>query len=105
VLVARDDSGVLGAAVVLRHAKRRHARLYSIAVAEKARGRGVGSALLDAAEAAARARGAEGMRLEVRADDAATRRLYETRGYRRLSDAPAYYEDGAAAARYESPLA
>ncbi len=104
IFVARDALDLLGAAVVLHHARRRHARLYSLAVAEKARGQGIASALLDAAEANAEKRGAVGVRLEVRSGDAKTRKLYESRGYARLSEVPDYYEDGAAATRYELRL-
>ena len=44
------------------------------------------------------------MRLEVRADNAAARKLYESTGYARIAVLPDYYEDGAAAWRYEKAL-
>lgn len=105
MLTAKSDGRVLGGAVVLFHKKRAHARLYSIAVAADARGRGVGAALLAAAEREARTRGRNAIALEVRVDNASARALYEAKGYRQTAEKPAYYEDGASAARYEKPLA
>jgi len=80
------------------------ARLYSIAVAPDARGHGLGARLLDAAEGIAVARGAGTLRLEVRARNRAARRLYESRGYKRIGIERGYYEDGADAWRYQKQL-
>ncbi|HET7779704.1 MAG TPA: GNAT family N-acetyltransferase [Rudaea sp.] len=104
VLVATDASGLLGSALVFFRHQSDLARLYSIAVAHGARGRGVGEALLAAVEDAALHRGARRMRLEVRHDNAAAMRLYERRGYARFAERPGYYEDGGHAWRYEKKL-
>jgi ribosomal protein S18 acetylase RimI-like enzyme len=80
------------------------ARLYSIAVAQEAKGQGVGRALVGAAEAAALERERVYMRLEIRADNAASRRLFESLGYRQFGIADDYYEDHAQALRYEKCL-
>jgi ribosomal-protein-alanine N-acetyltransferase len=104
VLAAVDGSGLLGKAVVFLRAHSDIARLYSIAVADEARGRGLGEALLEAAEDAARARNCQRMRLEVRQDNSAAIRLYERHGYRRFGARQSYYEDGADAWRYEKRL-
>jgi [ribosomal protein S18]-alanine N-acetyltransferase len=104
VLAAVDESGLLGKAVVFFRAHGDIARLYSIAVGHEARGRGLGEALLAAAEAAARRRNCRRMRLEVRQDNAGAIRLYERQGYRRFAARPSYYEDGADAWRYEKVL-
>ena len=104
VLAAADGSGLLGKAVVFLRVQSDIARLYSIAVADAARGRGLGEALLEAAERAARARGCRRMRLEVRQDNSAAIRLYERLGYRRFAARQGYYEDGADAWRYEKAL-
>jgi len=104
VLVAADESGVLGTALVFFRRESDLARLYSIAVAHDARGRGVGEALLAAVEQAALRRGARRMRLEVRQDNAAAMRLYERGGYTRFAQRPGYYEDGGHAWRYEKKL-
>lgn len=104
VLAAVDGSELLGKAVVFFHRGRDIARLYSIAVADAARGRGLGVALLAAAERNAYRHGARRMRLEVRQDNAAAIRLYERTGYRRFGAYAGFYEDGANAWRYEKGL-
>jgi len=104
VLVAVDASGLLGTALVFFRRESDLARLYSIAVAHGARGRGVGEALLTAVEQAARQRGARRMRLEVHQGNAAAMRLYERRGYTRFAERPGYYEDGGHAWRYQKEL-
>jgi ribosomal-protein-alanine acetyltransferase len=104
VLVAERAGAIVGAAVVFFHARHDVARLYSIAVAREARGAGIGAGLLAAAEREARRRGSERLRLEVRAGNAAARRLYARRGYRVIGAKAGYYEDGADAVRYEKAL-
>jgi len=104
VLAAVDGSGLLGKAVVFFKRESDLARLYSIAVAGGARGRGIGEALLTAVERVARQRGATRMRLEVRQDNTAAMRLYERCGYARFGERPAYYEDGGDAWRYQKEL-
>lgn len=104
VLTAVDASGLLGKAVVFFRRYTDIARLYSIAVAHEARGRGLGEALLAAVERAARARGCRRLRLEVRQDNAGAIRLYERLGYRRFGAYAGFYEDGADAWRYEKDL-
>lgn len=104
VIVADDGAGVLGSALLFLRRGARRARLYSLATRAAARGRGVGRALLAAAEASARERGYAWLTLEVRRDNDAAVRLYETNGYRRTATLAHYYDDGAAAWRYEKPL-
>src|SRR5690606_38950918 len=104
VLVAVEGGHLFGAAVVFLRAGSRVARLYSMAVSAQARGRGLGARLLAAAERAARRRGSDRMRLEVRADNATAARLYERAGYRRIARLGAYYEDGADGWRCEKAL-
>lgn len=104
VLAAVAGSDLLGKAVVFFRRHSDIARLYSIAVAGGARGRGIGEALLEAAERQSARRGARRMRLEVRQDNAGAMRLYERRGYRRFGARAGFYEDGADAWRYEKGL-
>lgn len=80
------------------------ARLYSIAVSPKAAGRGVGRALLKAAEAAAFARDRIALRLEVRADNAAAIALYRGEGFRPIGTYLDYYADHETALRFEKTL-
>ncbi len=102
--VAAAGGMLLGAALLLFRRGSRVARLYSIAVTGAARGRGVGSELLRACERAARRRSCRVLRLEVRTDNVAAKRMYEGAGYRPIGRRLAYYEDGAEALRYEKSL-
>jgi ribosomal protein S18 acetylase RimI-like enzyme len=104
VLAAVDAGGLLGKAVVFFRKGSDSARLYSIAVDDAARGRGIASTLLRAVERAARARGCTRLRLEVRQDNPGAIRLYERLRYRRFGAIPGFYEDGADAWRYEKIL-
>jgi ribosomal protein S18 acetylase RimI-like enzyme len=104
VVVAERDGAIAGYALVLLRGGSRIARLYSIAVAVGAAGRGTGHRLVEAAEKAALEAGRCALRLEVRADNARAIALYEDLGYRRLGERPHYYEDGMTALRYEKPL-
>jgi ribosomal protein S18 acetylase RimI-like enzyme len=71
VLVLEEDGRLGGAAVLLFRTRSAAARLYSIAVAPQRSRHGLGAMLLEAAEAAAVARGCRSMRLEVHAANAA----------------------------------
>ncbi len=66
----------------------------TVAVASRARGRGLGRGLLDELERRAVARGAQHVMLEVRADNAAATALYETAGYTVISTRRGYYLPG-----------
>ncbi len=63
-------------------AARRLLNVHDLAVLPAFRGRGVGRALLNAAEEHARTRGCAKLTLEVREDNARARGLYEERGFR-----------------------
>jgi len=102
-VVARGDA-LAGSALVMFRADTNAARLYSIAVDPAARGGGLGLALLRGAERAARARGADEMRLEVRAGNRAAIALYEREGYACFGRKRRYYEDGADALRFAKAL-
>ena len=105
VLVASaNHRNFLGTAVVFFRKGSHVARLYSIASKPEARGKGVGAALLDAVETAARQRRCRVVRLEVREDNAGAVRLYERLGYRLIGHYPHYYQDGTHAWRYEKSL-
>ncbi|WP_199097736.1 GNAT family N-acetyltransferase [Dyella sp. ASV21] len=105
VLVASaNHRRFLGTAVVFFRKGTQVARLYSIATHAEARGKGVGSALLNAAEHAARRRRCKALRLEVRTDNDTAIRLYERLGYHRIGHYTRYYGDGADAWRYEKTL-
>ncbi len=103
-LVAEQDGGLAGYALVLFHGQTALARLYSLAVDPAARGQGLARQLLAAAERAALAEGCAVLRLEVRADNAAAIALYRAVGYRRFATVLDYYEDHETAERMEKIL-
>jgi ribosomal-protein-alanine N-acetyltransferase len=63
----------------------------NLAVDDSARGRGVGSALLDAAIEEARRHGTDEVFLEVRSSNARARQLYESRGFVEVGRRRRYY--------------
>ncbi|MGN6744409.1 MAG: GNAT family N-acetyltransferase [Amnibacterium sp.] len=78
--LAEDDGCPLGVLVLVPHPD--HLLLESVAVAPGAQGRGIGSALLAAAEDEARASGLDEIRLYTHERMAANIALYERHGYR-----------------------
>ena len=70
------------------------ADLMTVAVAPAHRGSGLGESMLDELEGRASAGGAEALMLEVRADNAPARALYDRRGYAVLSVRRRYYQPG-----------
>lgn len=104
VLLAELEGRVVGQAILLFRATSKVARLYSLSADPSVRGRGLGRALLEASEDAARARGADRQRLEVRASNEAALRLYRLAGYTTLGEKPGYYPDGETALHLEKAL-
>jgi len=105
VLAAEDTRGeLLGNVIVLFSRGTATSRLYSISVAPEARGLRLGSALLQAAEAEAWRRERAWMRAEIRKDNRASIRLFESHGYRRFGEYADYYVDHMDAWRYEKQL-
>jgi ribosomal protein S18 acetylase RimI-like enzyme len=105
VLLATLGPAPAGYALLLYRSTTSLARLYSIATLPSARGKGVGRRLMGALERAARKRGCDRLRLEVREKNRPAIALYEALGYRRIGRYDNYYEDGAPALRFEKQLA
>ncbi len=104
-LLLYEDAGRLRGYVLLLFSRGTSmARLYSIAVDQDTRGRGIGQALARAAEAAAWDHHRAYMRLEIRKDNAASLALFQRLGYRRLAELHDYYEDHMDAWRLEKTL-
>ncbi|MDB5560097.1 MAG: GCN5-related N-acetyltransferase [Enterovirga sp.] len=103
-VAAAPDGAVVGYVLVQIRRGSDLGWLTSVAVMPGSHGGGLGRRLVEAAEAAAGEAGRTRIRLEVRADNAAARRLYESAGYDRIAVVPDYYEDGGAAWRYEKTL-
>ncbi|QAY73197.1 ribosomal-protein-alanine N-acetyltransferase [Agromyces protaetiae] len=96
-LVVVDDAApdtVLGYAGLLAGRGSGEGDIQTIAVEPAQRGGGVGRALMNALIAEARARGAERLFLEVRADNPVARGLYTSLGFAEIGVRPGYYRDG-----------
>ncbi len=105
LLVAESPEGrLLAYILVLFHRGTSLARIYSVAVDPSARGLGLGRALMLAAEAEAKRHDCLYMRLEVRKDNAAAIRLYQSLGYREFETWLHYYEDDTDAIRFEKRI-
>lgn len=100
MLVANsEDDDLYGYALVHLFKGRAHARLYSLAVASSARGKGVGKALLGEAERQAAKHGCISLRLEVNEFNKTAIALYQAAGYRPFGLYKEYYEDHSNALR------
>ena len=104
LIVCETGGDVVGYALVLFRTKSPIARLYSIAVAAAIAGRGIGAALLLAAEAAAQERGSFQMRLEVQEKNARAISRYRKSGYSEFGRRARYYDDGGNALRFDKRL-
>lgn len=104
ILAARVRREIVGYAILLTRRGIRSARLYALAVAPAAAGRGIGRALLAKVEASARRRGARRLHLEVRADNRRAIRLYQSAGYTLIGERDDYYADGMAALLFSRDL-
>lgn len=103
-IVAECDNQLVGYGLVLLHRGTRLARLYSIAVAEDARGSGLGKALMKELEARAAQKARLFMRLEVAQDNIAAIKLYEALGYVAFGTYSAYYDDQRDALRMQKRI-
>jgi ribosomal-protein-alanine N-acetyltransferase len=90
--VAVDDDRIVGYAAVLAPRGSGDADVLTIAVAEQARGRGTGRALLERLVADAAERGARRVFLEVRADNPVATALYTSAGFDPIGRRPHYYQ-------------
>ena len=91
--VVVEEAGRLVGYAGLRAAKGApDADIQTIAIAESARGRGRGRALLTTLLAEAARRGAADVFLEVRADNPVAQRLYASEGFAEVGRRPRYYQ-------------
>lgn len=104
VWIYEQAGTLLGNAVVLYRRGTRIARLYSLVVTPRARGRGIGGALLDWTERNAARRRCTELRLELRPANRAATALYRKRGYEDRGLVPEFYEDGKPARRMAKRL-
>lgn len=105
LVCADSQNQVAGYILILYRRNSRKARLYSIAISEQYRGRGLARQLLDTGEKAAIKRACSTLYLEVRPDNQCAIHLYQQLGYQTRSRLPGFYEDGTDALRFEKNLA
>jgi ribosomal protein S18 acetylase RimI-like enzyme len=103
-IVAEFNGRIAGYALVLFRPHSAAARLYSIAVDPNLRGRGIGPALIEAAEAAALERDCVWIRLEVHENNTHATARYRKAGFRQFGHRPDYYQDHGAALLMEKRL-
>ena len=90
VLVASKAGTIEGFAIMKFRDDDAH--LFLLAVQPKARGAGVGRAMLEWLEKSCRTAGMRSIRLEVRVSNEAARRFYERSGYSMVSRLAGYYD-------------
>jgi ribosomal protein S18 acetylase RimI-like enzyme len=103
-VAAFKGSILIGSMVNLFRSNSNKVRIYSLAVAESARGLGVGAQLLQWAEQESIRRNCTSMRLEVKQTNLNAVRLYERIGFTKTAEIPAFYEDGSDAMIYYKEL-
>ena len=81
VVIAEDEGEVLGSAMCMVSSDLGEGKIASIAVLRRARGQGVGSALLEECEAGFRAHDLRRYTLEVEVTNEPAMSLYSSRGY------------------------
>lgn len=101
-LVAVQEERIVGYAGVMVVAET--ADVQNIAVIPQVRGRGLGSALLEALHEIASRRGAQEVLLEVRESNETAQSLYRRFGYAEIARRPRYYPDGETALIMLAPL-
>ena len=95
-LVAESGRQIVGQGIALvrQHKRCQSGRIYSLAVRDQCRGRGIGRRLLEAMIDGLVARGVKRVFLEVEEDNLAAVSLYEQSGFRRIGSLPDYYSQG-----------
>ena len=104
LMVLVDNKRVLGYVVLLYRAGTNLTRMYSLAVAPEAQGRGFSKRLLSAAEQSAQNHHCVFMRLEVNVHNLPAISLYKQDGYRIIGTIKNYYENDDDALRMEKRL-
>ncbi|HYQ72754.1 MAG TPA: peptidase C39 family protein, partial [Gammaproteobacteria bacterium] len=103
-LVATVDGKLAGYVLVIYHRGTRLARLYSLAIDPRFRGRGIARRLVEAGERAASDSGRFIMRLEVATDNLPAIALYASLGYQTFGSYRDYYDDHGDAARMQKRI-
>lgn len=102
--VVEVEEKILGYGLVWCHEGTRLARLYSIAILEEARGKGIARKLMNELERLALQKGKYFMRLEVAKQNASAISLYQSGGYKIFGEYSDYYEDHSDALRMQKTI-
>ncbi|MET0156085.1 MAG: N-acetyltransferase [Rickettsiales bacterium] len=92
ILLAENENGICGCAVIFYRKNSSLAHLYAIAVSPDMQSAGVGRALFRASERHVGAKGKTGIICEIRTDNHVFR--YAANGYKKIADLPRYFPDG-----------
>jgi len=103
-LVYEQDGLLLGYVMVFFSRVTSVARIYSVAVDPSARGKGIARALVVTAESDALKKSKTSIRIEIREDNAPSKHLFTSLGYRPFDHILDYYEDHESAVRMEKNL-
>lgn len=101
---AKASDVIVAYVLTLYHRGTELARIYSIAVSPECRGSGIARTLMAASEKHAREKGCVYLRLEVRPDNQAAIKFYESLQFRLFAKHLDYYEDHADALRFEKRI-
>lgn len=104
VLIVEDQQKLIGSAIILFRKNSKIARLYSIAIAPEAQGKGIAKSLCAKIESNAREHGCHEIRLEVRPDNTRAINLYQKLNYHLFGRYHQFYEDGTDALRLHKLL-
>lgn len=102
---AELDGQLVGYAIVLTRKNSRKWRLYSLATAPEARGKGVARGLVAAWLQEAKQQAIQILSLEVKCDNKAAIQLYRQIGFEVVDVLPSYYSDGSDGYRMQQTLA
>lgn len=104
IVVQELEGEISGYGIILFHKGTALARLYSIAVDHKYRGKGLGKKLLQKLEQVAKDEGSTYLRLEVKATNEKAISLYKANGYRKFALKKDYYQDHEDAECFEKKI-
>lgn len=104
LLVVEIGGQTAGYILIIYHPGTRLGRIYSLAVAQQYRGKGLAKQLIQAGEQAAQDDGKLYLRLEVSVDNTAAIKLYEALGYQKFGIYRDYYQDHKDALRYQKRI-
>lgn len=102
--LACRDNEIAGYATILYRRKSNGGRVYSVAVLPRYQNKGIGKALLLCCEKMVAKKSLLSIVLEVRRDDIKGRQIYESLGYKKMSEIADYYPDHCACIKMKKTI-